>query len=144
MYSLFVFLHVLGALFLGSFLVLPFAIHNLYSRTGKELMASLHTILSFTRAGHYALIVLFLTGGGLVMGYSAFPSILWVVIAGLFLIVIGGLIGMIGKELKHIYFEEKPAERLLERMAKLKGYSWLTGLTIVAALFVMTNRQLFS
>lgn len=99
--------------------------------------------MTFTRAGHYSLIVLLLTGVGMVSRNSALLPILWIIIACLLIVVIGGLIGMIKKELKHIQREEKPERRLLERRTILKSFSWLTVLVIIIELFIMTNRQLF-
>lgn len=101
-------------------------------------------MITFSRGGHYALSVLILTGGWMVSKNTALLSILWIMIACLLLAVISGLIGMIKKELKHIQLEEKPERRLLERTTILKSYSWLTVLAIITALFIMTNRQLFT
>ncbi|MCM3762484.1 hypothetical protein M3212_17065 [Alkalihalobacillus oceani] len=138
MYSFFVFVHVVSALFLGSFLSLPFVVHTVTRRTGKERKAALQTIISLTRAGHYALLSLFVTGGWLVVRYSAHPSMLWVGLSVCLLILAAGLIGMMTKRLKQINAEDQP------HLAKIKAYSWLTALMIIASLFIMTNRQLFS
>lgn len=73
MYQILVFVHVISALLLGSFLVLPWVIKTIYSRSGDEFIGDLRMALIFLRSGHYALIFLMISGGWMVVGYSAFP-----------------------------------------------------------------------
>ncbi|MFP3918498.1 hypothetical protein U5N28_11865 [Lysinibacillus telephonicus] len=144
MYSFLVFIHVVSALFLGSFLTLPFIIHTISSRTGNELKTVLRTTLSFMRAGHYALVLLMISGGWMSFGYSSYPSILWVGIAIVLLVLIGGAIGMMHRNLKRIILSKYPENKLVENISKLNWYSWITFLFIMAVVFTMTNRGLFS
>lgn len=144
MYSIIVFFHVVSTLFLGSLLALPLVINSFSSRTGNELKTALKTALSFTRASHYALVLLMMSGVWMVVAYSSYPSILWIGIAILLLILIGALIGMMHKIIKRIIFAENPEKKLLEHVLQLKWYSWITFLLIIASIFMMTNRSLFS
>ncbi|MFJ7755252.1 hypothetical protein ACQKGI_01025 [Peribacillus muralis] len=142
MYQLLVFIHVISALFLGSFLVLPWMIKTIFSRTGDEFIGFLRMALSFLRSGHYALIFLMVSGGGLVTGYSAFPSILWVSIAVVLLLLIGALMGMILKTFKKIIKEDYPSNHFAENLTKLRKMSWVMFLTILIAVLIMTNPNL--
>lgn len=144
MFSLFVLVHVISALFLGSFLAFPLVINTVFSRTGDELKAMLKMILSFTRSGHYALVLLIISGCWMVVEYSAYPSIVWVGIAVLLFVLIGGLIGMIHKNIKIIIDAENPEKKLLENVSKLKLFGWITFFFIMTTVFIMTNRNLFS
>ncbi|MGN7403091.1 hypothetical protein ACTHO0_24875 [Cytobacillus praedii] len=144
MYSFLVFIHVVSALFLGSFLSLPFIIHIIFSRMANELKTVLNTTLSFMRAGHYALVLLMFSGGWMSFGYSSYPSILWAGIAIVLLVLIGGTIGMTHRNLKRIILSKYPEKKLAENVSTLKWYSWITFLFIMAAVFTMTNRSLFS
>src|SRR5690606_27722168 len=99
MYSYILFVHVVSALFFGCFLTFPLVIHT---RTNNVSITNLKTILAFIRFGHYALILLIVSGGWMVMGYSSYPSTAWVVISIMLLILIGGLIGMVQKNIKQI------------------------------------------
>ncbi|WP_409973939.1 hypothetical protein [Bacillus sp. Bva_UNVM-123] len=76
--------------------------------------------------------------------YSSYPSILWVGIAIVLLVLIGGTIGMMHINLKRIIISEHPEKKLVENISKLRLYSWITFLFIIAAVFIMTNRSLFS
>ena len=144
MYSFILFSHVVSSLFLGCFLAFPLAINTLFSRTSNELMTSLKTILAFTRAGHYALVLIMVSGGWMIIGYSSYPSMFWVAFSILILILIGGLIGMVNKNIKQIIFANDCKKALLENMPNLKWYGWITFFSILIAVFIMTNRSLFS
>lgn len=144
MYSIIVFFHVVSALFSGSLLALPLVINSFFFRTGNELETALKTVLSFTRASHYALVSLMISGVWMVVAHSSYPSILWIGIAILLLILIGGLIGMMHTSIKRIIFAENPEKKLLEHVSTLKWYSWITFLLIIASIFMMTNRSLFA
>ncbi|MGF6952499.1 putative membrane protein [Neobacillus sp. B4I6] len=144
MYSLLVFVHVISAFFLGSYLALPFVFQKLPSKSGHPLKASLKIILIYTLLGHFALVFLTITGGWMVMAYSTQPSILWIVLAFVLLVLIGGLIGMMNKEMKSIIHTESSEKKLVDNMLKLKWYGWMTFTLIVLAAFIMINRNLFS
>ncbi|AOH54752.1 hypothetical protein ABE28_010355 [Peribacillus muralis] len=144
MYQLLVFIHVISAIFLGSFLVLPWMIKTIFSRTGDEFIGFLRMALSFLRSGHYALIFLMVSGGWMVTGYSAFPSILWVSIAVVLLLLIGALMGMILKTLKKIIKEDYPSNHFAENLTKLRTMSWVMFLTILIAVLIMTNPNLLN
>lgn len=144
MYSFLVFIHVVSALFLGSFLSLPFIIHTIFSLTGNELITVLKTTLNFIRAGHYALVLLMISGGWMTIGYSSYSSILWAGIAIVLLVMIGGTIAMTHRILKNIILSKYPEKKLIENISMIKWYSWITFLFIMAAVFIMTNHNLFS
>ncbi len=144
MYTLLVFIHVTSALFLGSYLVLPWIIKAIFSRTGDELIGFLKMALSFLRSGHYALILLVISGGWMVVGYSAFPSILWVITAVVLLLLMGAMMGMIHKTFKGIIKSGHPRNHFMENLAKLKTMSWIAFFVILIAILIMTNPYLLS
>ncbi|GAB2545426.1 hypothetical protein [Gracilibacillus alcaliphilus] len=143
MYFYLVFIHVVSALFLGCFLAFPLAMNRLFSLESKELIISLKTILSFTRAGHYALVLLMISGIWMTIGYTSYPSLLWVGISILILILIGALIGMVHKQIKQIMFTADSAKELSKNRRQLTRYGWMTFFAILIAIFIMTNRSLF-
>lgn len=144
MYQLLVFIHVTSALFLGSFLVLPWIIKSMFSRSEDELLSFLPIVLGFVRAGHYALVFMLISGGWMVMGYSAFPSILWVIIAVALLFLMGAMIGMIHQTFKGILKSEQPQMNFTENQIKLKTVSWVMFITILMAVMIMTNPYLLN
>lgn len=139
MYQLLIFIHVISALFLGSFLVLPWVMKKISSRSGDEFIGFLRMALSFLRTGHYSLIFLLISGGWMVTGYSAFPSILWVIIAVALLLLMGAMMGMIHKTFKGTMMSEHPRNHFTENLTKLRVMSWVMFVTIAMAVLIMTN-----
>lgn len=144
MYSSLVFVHVASALLLGSFLAFPFVLPSLLTRAGKELKLAVQLVTGFVRVSHYALILLVITGGWMVIGFAVYPSLMWVVLSLLLLLVIGALIGMIQKNLKRILHEKETELALSQLKTKLKTLGWISFVCIIAVVFIMTNRGLFT
>lgn len=76
--------------------------------------------------------------------YSQSLSTLWITIATLLLVNIGGMIGRIQLSLKKILLSNSPEKQLIEQSSRLQWSSWITFLSIIAAVFIMTNRYLFT
>ncbi|MDH5162743.1 hypothetical protein [Heyndrickxia oleronia] len=144
MYSFIVFVHVLSAVFLGSFLAYPFIWNSFVSQLNKDILVVPKVIMSYIRFGHYALVLLLISGACLVIYYSTYPSVLWVVIAIALLVLIGGLLGMIHKKLKGINLGGFSDKELIVKLLSLKRDSIIMSLLILVAIFIMTNRSLFS
>lgn len=79
----------------------------------------------------------------MVIGYSSYPSMLWVLLSLTLLLLIGAVIGMISKRLKTITHAENAEKALQENISKLKTFGWLTFTLVIIAAFIMTNRHLF-
>lgn len=76
--------------------------------------------------------------------YSQSLSTLWITIAILLVVNIGGKIGRIQLSLKKILLSNSPEKQLIEQSSRLQWSSWITFLSIIAAVFIMTNRYLFT
>ncbi len=76
--------------------------------------------------------------------YSQSLSTLWITIAILLVVNIGGMIGRIQLSLKKILLSNSPEKQLIEQSSRLQWSSWITFLSIIAAVFIMTNRYLFT
>lgn len=144
MYSILVFVHAVSSLFIGIYLLFPVVINGISSRSKNELIPVLQLILYITRTSHYALIVLVVSGGWMIIAYASYPSILWVIISILLLVTIGGFMGLITSKLKQVLHSEDPGKTLLGNKLTLKWYSWLNSLFVIIVLLIMTNRGLFS
>jgi len=144
MYQLLVFIHVISALFLGSFLVLPWAIKLISSQSDEEFIGFLRMALSFLRSGHYVLIFLIISGGWMVAVYSVFPSTLRVITAVALLLLMGAIMGMIHKIFKGSIESDHPRKQFAENLTKLRTISWVMSLTITIAVIIMTNPNIFN
>lgn len=61
-----------------------------------------------------------ISGGWMAFGYSSYPSILWAGIAIVLLVLIGGAIAMIHRNLKKIILSNYPEKKLVENVSKIK------------------------
>ncbi|MGG3572646.1 hypothetical protein ABES80_09200 [Bacillus gobiensis] len=144
MFQLLLFLHVTSALFLGSYLVLPWLMKQRYLRSGDEFKGFLQSVLKFTRSAHYALIGLLITGFLMIVLRSAFPSVLWITIAIGLLLGIGAMIGMIDKKFKQILKSDHPKQLMSDQARTLNLYSWMAFFFILASIVIMTNPRLLA
>ncbi|MFB5193075.1 hypothetical protein [Alicyclobacillus fastidiosus] len=135
-----VFLHVFSALLLGSFLALPLMIRRLETISNTERHGYVKALNSFTRVGHYALILLLLTGGGLIFSSTNKPSTLWVLAALILLLMISAFIGMISVNLKKLAGNKLETALAIRHVRRISNYSWITAVSIIIAVIVMTNR----
>lgn len=79
MFQFLLYLHVLSAILMGAYLVMPFLSGKLASLSGSAQYGFLNVLSGFNRAGQFALILAFLTGGYMV-GKGSY-SVLWMVLA---------------------------------------------------------------
>lgn len=139
MYSLLLLVHVISAVLLGSYLTLPWQIKKTPNIPRDNLVLRINFIQSYTRAGHYSLILLLVSGGLMIAIYSAFPSIIWVVVSFTTLLFISAFMGMIKKKLSQIKDSEKPEDLLKKNFKVLSMFSWALFVCILFALIIMTN-----
>lgn len=139
MYHLLLLVHVISAVLLGSYITLPWQIKKMLTIPRDNLVLRINLIQSYTRAGHYSLILLLVSGGLMIVIYSAFPSIIWVVVSFTTLLFIGAFMGMIKKKLRQIKDSEKPEDLLKRNFKVLSMFSWALFVCILFALIIMTN-----
>ncbi|WP_284641131.1 hypothetical protein [Paenibacillus silviterrae] len=98
MFQFLLYLHVLSAILMGAYLVMPFLSGKLASLSGSAQYGFLNVLSGFNRAGQFALILAFLTGGYMV-GKGSY-SVLWMVLAVVLLLAIGAVSGIMGKKMR--------------------------------------------
>jgi hypothetical protein len=140
MYNVMIFLHVVSALLLGSYVVLPFLVGRAASLSGAAQESFVGVLRSFNRVGQFALIVAFITGGALIS--SVKPSVAWMITATVLLLIIGALSGMIGARSKKLIAAAKASSSTASDVAKIKAFSWIAAIAVILAVLIMTNRQL--
>jgi hypothetical protein len=139
MYSLLLLVHVISAVLLGSYLTLPWQIKKTTNIPRDNLVLRINFIQSYTRAGHYSLILLLVSGSLMIVIYSAFPSVIWVVVSCTTLLFISVFMGLIKKKLRQIKDSEKPEDLLKKNYKVLSIFSWALFVCILFALIIMTN-----
>ncbi|UJF34741.1 hypothetical protein [Paenibacillus hexagrammi] len=137
MYNVMIFLHVVSALLLGAYVVFPFLAGRAASLSGAAQESFVGLLSSFNRVGQFALIVAFITGGAMI--HEAGPSVPWMIVAVVLLLIIGAMTGMMGARLKKLLKAGKSGGNTSADAAKVKVYSWIAAIAVVAAVLIMTN-----
>lgn len=142
MYSFILFIHVLSALVMGFYLVVPFLTRRgrvgLLSKTEQQGLASV--LFSLNRIGQYFLIIAFLSGGYLV-GKGAF-STAWMIAAVVLAIFLGAMGGMMSGPLKRWRDQAKSGKETDVELQKIRLYSLLAAIGFLAVAALMVNPQL--
>ncbi|NEW07754.1 hypothetical protein GK047_17270 [Paenibacillus sp. SYP-B3998] len=142
MYSVMIFLHVVSALFLGCYVLFPFLTGRAATLSGAAQESFVGLLRSFNRVGQYAAIVAFITGGALISKTK--PSVLWMILAIVLLLIIVALSGMMGGRMKKLIVAAKAGKDTASDVAKIKTFSWIAAIAVIVAVLIMTNPQLLA
>lgn len=129
------FVHALGAVGMGIYLILPFIVGRI-TQLNSEGQAGFGSVLMIAnRFAQYFLIVQLLTGG--YMMTLADYSVLWMVLTTALFVAIGAVSGMMGGPLKRISAAVKAGESPTSHIARVRTFSVLLLVLYVAIIFVM-------
>jgi hypothetical protein len=140
MFKAMLFVHIIGALALGFYLVLPFifAKVNKLSISAQEGTVSL--ISSLNRYAQIGLVIQLLTGGYMV-GKGKF-SIPWMIVVVVLFLIIGALSGMMGKPLRLALQNIKQKSNVQAHLGKLKMLSTGLSITVIVISFFMVYSKI--
>lgn len=144
MYHVMIFLHVISALLLGSYVVFPFIVGRASSLSGAGQESFMGLLSTINRIGQFSLIVTFLSGGAMIGDLDPKPPVLWMVLAIVLLVIVGAVSGMIGGRIKKFRANISAGKSTASDAAKIKTFSWIGAVAVVAAILIMTNPQMFS
>lgn len=134
MVSFILFLHLLGSIGMGFYLLFPF----LLMKKGEEGLAqTVGNYNTANRVGQILLLVQFLTGGYMIS--QASYSTAWMIVVILLVVVIGGLTGMLGKKLKSAREALSSGKASAEAgMGEVQTFSWLIALSFLVMIILMS------
>jgi hypothetical protein len=130
-----VLLHVLGAVGMGFYLVLPFLAGKLAVAGNGSGSALAQGLKKANRIGQALLIVQFLTGGYLMSQIKV--QVGWMIAVTVLLVAIGAFSGIIGKPLSNLGSGTGDAAKLL---GKVKTFSWLLFIAMILMVICMVYR----
>ncbi|MDR6552919.1 hypothetical protein [Paenibacillus qinlingensis] len=142
MYQVMIFLHVISALMLGSYVVFPFIVGRAASLSGAGQESFMGLLSTMNRVGQFSLIVTFLSGGAMVSQIDPMPSALWMAVAVILLVIVGAVTGMIGGRIKKLKANSAAGKSTATDAAKIKTFSWIASISVILAILVMTNPQI--
>jgi hypothetical protein len=136
------FLHVISALLLGSYVVFPFIVGRAASLSGAGQESFMGLLATINRIGQFSLIVTFISGGAMVSEGSF--SGLWMTLAIVLLVIVGAVTGMIGGRIKKLRANSAAGKNTLADAAKIKTFSWIGSIAVILAIVIMTNPQILA
>ncbi|MBP1989486.1 hypothetical protein [Paenibacillus eucommiae] len=142
MYSIMIFIHVISAVLMGSYLVFPFLAGRAAALTGQEQASYTGLLITLNRVGQFSLIVAFITGGAMISKVDV--SVIWMIVAIVLLIAIGATTGIMGSNLKRLIVANKEVSTTSVAASKVQTLSWVSGIILLVILYVMTHPMLFS
>jgi uncharacterized membrane protein len=135
MYEIMLTLHVLSAVGIGFYLLLPFVTARLAGLKGEKLAGYAGPLVTMNRIGQYILIVTFLTGGAML--HEAPVSTAWWIIALLLVLILFALSGMMTKPLKGLAGGESKNTAALS--GKVRTFSIIHAIVLILAVLLMLN-----
>lgn len=139
MVQLILFLHLLGAIVMGYYLLMPFFAGKLASLSGETRKGFTSSVRMFNRIAQFVLIVQLLTGGYLLSGGNY--STLWWVVSVIIVILIGAFSGMMGAPLKRIL--SASVDTNASDVGRVRLFSVLVALLYLFIVIIMANPTLF-
>jgi len=135
MYQVMLFLHIVGALALGFYLVLPFVL----GRIGKLSLAAqegtVSAVISLNRYAQIGLIIQLLTGGYLI-GQGTY-SVAWMIVIVILYLAIGAFSGIMAKPLRLALDGIRKNQTVTAEEGKLRTLSALLSVTVLLISFFM-------
>ena len=139
MYDLFLFLHVIGAVGLGFYLILPLILLRLKALSGNSLVDYLGGLYSTSRVMQYLLVVQLLIGGYLMSKIDY--SVLWMVFSIGLLVVIGAISGIMNGKMKKAIKDLKNGGTGTDFIASIKMMSYIVTIALIVILYFMMFPQ---
>ncbi|MCI3925125.1 hypothetical protein MO973_33440 [Paenibacillus sp. TRM 82003] len=135
------FLHVLGSLAVGFYLLLPFVAMKLSGMNPQAQVGYAKGIYGLNRMGQWLLIVQFLTGGYLISKYDL--TVTWMIVVIVLFVALGAMSGMIGAPLKRIIQHGGEGKAAAAKDAsKLSSFSGVAALLVLVLLILMYYSEL--
>lgn len=140
MYGVMLFLHIIGSLALGFYLILPivFSTVNKLSLAAQE--GTLSAVGTLNKYAQIGLIVQLLTGGYLVgRGHYSVP---WMIVVVILFLAIGAFSGIMAKPLKQALGAIRSNQGISAQAGKLRTFSILLFISVVLISFFMVFRSI--
>ncbi|BBI34979.1 hypothetical protein [Cohnella abietis] len=141
MYTVMVFLHVLGAVGMGVYAILPFIVGKFkqLSGTAQEGLAS--GLISAGRIGQYALVVQLVTGGYLISNApgGAKYTVAWMVVVIVLFVAMGAFSGILQAPLKRIVAASLSGESASASISRVRTLSAITFVLFIVVIWFMKN-----
>lgn len=140
MYKVMIFLHVVGAVGMGIYAILPFIVGKFKQLSGAAQEGFASGLVSAGRLGQYALVLQLITGGYLLTnGEAGDYAVSWIVTVSVLFLAIGALTGIAQGPLKRIVTASANAQSASGSISKVQSFSAIIFVLFIVVLWFMKN-----
>jgi hypothetical protein len=134
MFTVMLFLHIVGAVGMGIYAIMPFVVGKFKQLSGAAQEGLASGIITSGRFGQYSLVLQLLTGGYLISNApgGAKYTVAWMVIVIVLFVIIGALSGIVQAPLKRIAAAAAKGENASSDISRVQVLS-----TILFVLFLV-------
>ncbi|NGZ75811.1 DUF2269 family protein [Saccharibacillus alkalitolerans] len=136
------FLHILGSVAMGFYLLAPFVVAQLNRIEGDAKNGVLSMMRSLNTYAQLGLVIQLLTGVYLLLQEDY--SMLWMLLSFVLFVLIGAFGGMMAGPMRRALDGIRERREVGSELKKLRVFSALVCVSFVAILFVMTFERLFA
>jgi hypothetical protein len=135
MYDLFIFLHVLGAVGLGFYLILPLLLRNITKLSGPALESYIAGLFGMSRIAQYLLIIQLITGGYLMSKKDY--SVAWMISSIGFFLVVAAISGIMNKSMKTTIKDIQAGGNGEAQLSTIRWFSIIVSLSMLIVIYFM-------
>jgi hypothetical protein len=136
MIQLFLFLHVLSAMMMGIYLMMPFLSMRIQVLTGDAQFGFVSVLSALNRTGQLGLVIALLSGGYMVSKSPHSPA--WLIATIVIFLALGAVTGVLGGAMRKSLVEPTGA-KIQGNLGKIKSMSVISGVLF----FLMVGIMMF-
>ncbi|WP_342555205.1 hypothetical protein [Paenibacillus sp. FSL R7-0652] len=134
-------LHIVGALAMGFYLILPFVVGKIRTLSLPAQEGAFASLRSLNKIAQYALVIQLLTGGYLMT--KGDYSHIWMAVVVVLLLAIAAIGGIMGKPLRLAAEGVKNNKDVTPYQSKIRMFSTLLAVFLLIMVYLMVERQIF-
>jgi hypothetical protein len=141
MYNIMLVLHVLGAVGMGIYAIMPFVVGKFKQLSGSAQEGLAIGLLTAGRISQYALVLQLLTGGYLISNAAggAKYSTAWMITVIVLFVAIGALTGIVQAPLKRIVAAATDSQSASASISRVQTLSTITFIIFLIIIWFMKN-----
>ncbi|WP_373229449.1 DUF2269 family protein [Cohnella sp.] len=133
------FLHIVGAVGMGIYAIMPFVAGKFKQLSGSAQEGLASGLVTAGRFGQYALVLQLLTGGYLITGTNSDYSVSWMITTVVIFIALGALSGIVQAPLKRIAAASVKGENASSSISRVQTLSTITFVLFMVIIWIMQS-----
>ncbi|MCC3381579.1 hypothetical protein ACFQ5D_07080 [Paenibacillus farraposensis] len=130
------FIHVIGSLAMGFYLLLPFVLGKIDRMTPAVQEGTLSAVQLLNRLAQFALILMLVSGVYMIVAWNSY-SVAWIVVVVLLFLAISGIAGAMGKPLRLSLEAIRNQQPMTQYAGKMRMFSTLLAVFLILITFLM-------